>query len=215
MAPLQPTRFSANPYQREWYDRDFFHSPDGIGEFPQHHCKQTFEVTRPFIRQCRHAVDIGCRDGEYARYLQHHFLHTWCFDPRAMKNFCFNVDLAKVTHYTCALGDEPGVIQMHGGTHKQVNGVMREVPCFCLDQFELQDVDYIKIDVEGFERKVLAGGEQTILRCRPLVVIEQNDVRLPEEAPFAAKRWLEERGYRHVATCPRGWDFVMVPGEQH
>ena len=210
MTPLLPTRFEHNPYQPEWYERDFFHSPDGVREFPEHHCKQTFVVSLPYVRRFRNAVDIGCRDGEYSRYLQHYFSHTYGFDPRAMQNFCFNVDLGKVTHYTCALGDAQGIIQMSGGTHRQMKGRMREVPCYTLDQFELDAVDYIKIDVEGFERKVLCGGEQTVLKHKPLIVIEQNDVRLPDETPFAAKTWLEERGYRHVATCPRGWDYIMA-----
>jgi FkbM family methyltransferase len=211
MMPLPPTRFTQNPYVPEWFERDFFHSPDGVREFPDHHCKQTFLVSQPYIRQFRNAVDIGCRDGEYTRYLQHYFQHTWCFDPRAMKNFCFNVDLKKVTHFCCALGDAQSVIQMSGGTHRLVEGRMYSVPCYRLDDFGLDSVDYIKIDVEGYERKVLCGAEQTILRDRPLIVIEQNDVRLPDEEPYAARHWLEQRGYRHAATCPRGWDCIMVP----
>jgi FkbM family methyltransferase len=35
-------------------------------------------------------------------------------------------------------------------------------------------VDFIKIDVEGFERHVIEGLEQTIVRCRPVVVLELN-----------------------------------------
>jgi FkbM family methyltransferase len=210
MMPLRPTQFAHNPYRPEWHDQDFFYSPDGIGEFPQHHCKQTFILTLPYITRFRNALDIGCRDGEYSRYLHQHFARTYCFDPRVMRNFCYNVDLSKVTHYSCALGDVPGVIQMCGGTHRQIKGFMWEAPCFTLDQFEFEAVDYIKIDVEGFELKVLRGGEQTILKHLPLIVIEQNDVRLPDETPLAAKIWLEKHGYVHVASCPRGWDYVMV-----
>jgi hypothetical protein len=120
--PFPKTTFPQNPYQQAWFERDFFHSPDGIDEFPQHHCKQTFNISVPFVKKFRNAVDVGCRDGEYARYLQHYFAHTYCFDPRAMMNFCYNVDLAKVTHFSCAIGDEPGVIQMAGGP----TGVSRE-----------------------------------------------------------------------------------------
>jgi hypothetical protein len=87
--------------------------------------------------------------------------------------------------------------------------------CFTLDSFDLLDLDYIKLDVEGFEKKVMVGGERTIQRWRPVIVIEQNDAQLPSEPPFAAKAWLEERDYVHVATCPRGWDHIMVPRERH
>jgi len=209
---ILPTHFEDNPYEPAWFDRDFIHSPDGIAEFPEHHCKVTFEISRPFIKNFRTAVDVGCRDGEYTRYLQHYFDYTHAFDPRARMLFPFNVDLKKVSHYICALGDTTGEIPMYGGNHDADRGLdALMVPCRTLDSFRLEDVDYIKVDVEGFERKVLVGGVRTIERDRPLIVIEQNDARLAGEAPFAAKNWLEKRGYRHVATCPRGWDFVMAP----
>jgi FkbM family methyltransferase len=207
---IAPTKFDENPYQPEWFDRDYLVTPDGTQEYPKHHCKRTFQVSFPFIRSMRTAVDIGCRVGEYSRYLQHHFARTYAFDPNLWKGFASNVDLSKVTHFNCALGDEPGTIEMHGGTHRLVEGKMKTVPVHLLDEFELEDVDYMKIDVEGFERKVLMGGVKTIEKYRPLIVIEQNDVRLLDEEPLAAKKWLEERGYQHVATCPRGWDYIMV-----
>ena len=43
---------------------------------------------------------------------------------------------------------------------------------FTLDQFDLPDVDYIKIDVDGFELRVLQGSIKTIKTYSPLVVLE-------------------------------------------
>ena len=211
--PIAPTQFDANPYQPEWLARDFFHSPDGVKEFPDHHCKQTFVRSEPFIRSpVRNAIDVGCRDGEYARYLQARFKHTYCFDPRRRKFFPFNVELARVSHFTCALGDVAGDIHMYGGAHNPRDTKDYVVPCYTLDSFELPDIDYIKIDVEGYELRVLKGASRLVERDRPIIVIEQNDVRLPDEPPYAARDWLIARGYRVAATCPRGWDHVMVPG---
>ena len=41
-----------------------------------------------------------------------------------------------------------------------------------LDSFELPEVDFLKIDVEGHEVQVLAGARDTLRRCRPIVLIE-------------------------------------------
>src|SRR5262245_15435931 len=41
-----------------------------------------------------------------------------------------------------------------------------------LDSYALDDVDYIKVDVEGAELLVLEGGQQTIAASRPLVSVE-------------------------------------------
>lgn len=210
--PVKWTEFDSNPYQPEWHLTDFMHTQDGIGDFPKHHCKMTFVKSVPFIKNRGIAIDVGCRDGEYSRYLQQEFEHVYAFDARRRKLFPYNVDLSKVTHFTCGLGDQVEVIEMFGGTHDKTRGKRHEVACHPLDAFGFENVSYIKIDVEGFEKKVLIGAEQTILRDRPLIVIEQNEVMLDNETdPLAAKRWLEERGYSHVATCDRGWDYIMAP----
>jgi len=48
------------------------------------------------------------------------------------------------------------------------------VPLGKLDDFQLERVDFIKIDVEGFESKVLEGAAETIERCRPIMYIEND-----------------------------------------
>jgi len=47
-----------------------------------------------------------------------------------------------------------------------------KVPQITIDQFALDRVDFVKIDVEGMEVDVLAGAEQTIRRHRPQLFIE-------------------------------------------
>lgn len=209
--PIEPTIFANNPYQDEWYDRDYMMTPDGLAEFPKHHCKLTFEVSRPFIKSFRNAIDVGCRYGEYSRYLHKTFEHVYAFDANTHAKFAHNVDLANVTHFGSALGDEIGEIVMYGGAHIERPGLAHTVAVNRLDDFGLTEIDYIKVDVEGFEKKVLIGGAETIKKWRPLIIIEQNDVRLADEEPLAAKTYLESLGYTNVAKCPRGWDYIMAP----
>ena len=64
---MKRTKFKSSHFKWAWYDRDFFYSMDGIGEHPDHHCKKTWIVSKPFITTARNAIDIGCRDGEYTR----------------------------------------------------------------------------------------------------------------------------------------------------
>lgn len=210
---IRPTKFDISRYKVNFLVSDFFYCADGDGEYPNHHCKLTFNTSEPFIKKFRNAIDIGCRDGEYTRYLMQKFEHTYCFDPRIMQRFADNVDLTKITHYACALGDANTEIVMSGGQHKISPLNWRNIyktKLFKLDDFQITKVDYIKIDVEGYEHKVLVGAEQTILRDQPLIVLEKNHISLPGQDEFAAINWLIDRGYECVAKCPRGWDHVMI-----
>ncbi len=44
-----------------------------------------------------------------------------------------------------------------------------------LDSFDLTNVDFIKIDTEGYEYFVLKGAEKTIKRDHPVIVVEQKE----------------------------------------
>lgn len=206
-----PTQWPDNPYRPEWAATDYMYSADGTGEFPKHACKLTYQLSKPFIRNFRNALDVGCRVGEFTRYLQLDFQHVYAFDPNLWQKFMFNVDLQKVTHFHCALGDERGETQMYGGAHHERSGIApRTAQVYTVDSFGFEDVDYIKIDVEGFEKKVLQGAARTIERFNPVIVIEQNQVVLEGDVRYSAKAYLESIGYREATVDKRGWDFVMV-----
>ena len=65
-----------------------------------------------------------------------------------------------------------------------------EFPVVTLDEFHLAP-DFIKIDVQGSELDVLRGGTETILRSRPVLVVEKNENNLDE-----VKSYLEGLGYQ-------------------
>jgi len=208
--PLAPTHFLNSRFNHSFIDNDYFYCADGDGNYPNHHCKETFLISKPFLKLGGVAIDIGCRDGEYSRYLSTLYDMTYCFDPRALQRFADNLDLNKVIHFACALGESQKKIVMSGGQHNISRGYLAEYPCYKLDDFEIQNVSYIKIDVEGYETLVLKGGIKTIEKFRPLIVIEQNDIILPGDSKYQAEKFLESLDYVTVATCERGWDKVMI-----
>ena len=46
-----------------------------------------------------------------------------------------------------------------------------------LDSHALLDVDFVKIDVDGYEDRVLRGAINTIQRCRPVINIEMKTAK--------------------------------------
>jgi hypothetical protein len=196
--PVAPTEWSECHYKPDWYARDFIYSPDGVQEWPEHHCKQTWQISLPFIRGRRNAIDIGCRDGEYTRYMFNAFEHVYCFDPRVRPYFAYNVDLARVTHWGVPLGDQPSSVRLGK------KGLKHQPTFYCLDDFGFENVDYIKLDTDGYELANIKGGLRTITRDWPVLVLEV----------FFERQTLEfvtqELGYKIKAVCPRGWDHVLV-----
>ena len=59
-----------------------------------------------------------------------------------------------------------------GRIDKQVAKRGYKVRQYTLDEFELKDIDYIKIDVDGYEEKVLKGSHNTIEEYSPILVLE-------------------------------------------
>jgi hypothetical protein len=50
-----------------------------------------------------------------------------------------------------------------------------------LDNFQLERVDFIRLDAEGFESEVLEGAAETIQRCHPVLYIKQGQTEKPEK----------------------------------
>lgn len=67
-------------------------------------------------------------------------------------------------------------------------------------------VDLIKIDVEGAERRVLAGARKLIREHRPTLFIEMHDIYLPPGNREAVEAELAEVGYEHGPNIPYGPD---------
>lgn len=99
--------------------------------------------------------------------------------------------LAQARAVPVALGQEAGRLRFfvseefgaggHAMTERHAAGAelpATEVPMTTLDAFAAAEgigrIDLVKLDVEGFEPEVLAGGAATLARTRPVVVLELN-----------------------------------------
>ncbi|MEJ0018857.1 MAG: FkbM family methyltransferase [Acetobacteraceae bacterium] len=71
-----------------------------------------------------------------------------------------------------------------------------------VDSLNLARLDLIKIDVERMELEVLAGAEQTLRRCRPIIIVER--LKAPSEALTAV---LAGHGYQWFVF---GLNFLAV-----
>lgn len=165
--------------------------------------------------QHRICIDIGANVGLWSCDLVKSFAHVIAFEPVAEFRECFsrNVKDNNYTMHPVALGRKETMIEMNivqgntGHSHIDQNSIGKgSIPLKTLDSFNFNDVDMIKIDVEGFEEEILAGAMQTIERNKPVLVIEQqkheykNDMN---ETP--AIKILEGWGYKVVDQISKDW----------
>ncbi|MGP1675923.1 MAG: FkbM family methyltransferase [Burkholderiales bacterium] len=134
------------------------------------------------VKQFRTAVDVGAHVGFFSMHLAKRFRQLHAFEPVAAHRECFAANVftsgrgGDVTLHDCALGAEAGAVALEtplgssGGAHISGEGDIAMLP---LDSFELQDVDFVKIDCEGYELAVVQGAAETMKRCRPCVIVEQ------------------------------------------
>ena len=137
-------------------------------------------------------LDIGSHVGIWSKRLSKDFNKVICFEPLQkhidchMKN-CENLNNIQLFKY--ALSDEEIQTEMitidyNSGMSSFVEKKFKEpiskviVNTKTLDSFNLPKVDFMKIDVEGYEKNVIIGGEKTIKKYHPKIYIEVWDKNL-------------------------------------
>jgi len=171
-------------------------------------CANVYNWAKPYIKNFRTAVDVGARQGFFARNLEHDFNHTHCFDFRDKKSeFSSYVnDIHKFSYHVVGLGESTRTTfttNTRVGRIKEGGSVKVEITT--LDSYEIPNVDFIKYDIEGFETKAVRGSERTIKASWPVIVVEQN------RGDMDAVNLLTSWGYECMgAFQPRNQDFLCV-----
>ena len=155
------------------------------------------------VKEWRTAIDVGANVGEWTRPLAKKFAKVICFEPNPNFRECFNRNIHEPNvelHPYGLSSHEHTVTQGFNATHLNgrigdTNPQDGDIQCKTLDSFNLTHVDYIKIDVDGFEVPVLKGAAITLQKNSPVINIEMKKTKRPEIVAKAQKilhRW----GYR-------------------
>ena len=104
-----------------------------------------------------------------------------------------------------------------GGVGKDGQAYREEVAVTTIDHFAAEEglrrLDFIKMDVEGWEMRILEGGAATIERFRPVMLIELVEQQLTQAGDSLEAAWglLDSWGYR-PAVCSDG--KTLTPREE-
>jgi FkbM family methyltransferase len=207
--------------------------PDGEKHFPawmdQHgellDGKGTYQIKklRAALGHCRRfrvAADVGAHVGLWSMHLVKRFELVHAFEPVAVYRECLGRNVAPPPKvYACALGAVRGRVAMRipelaggldtGGTHVGGEG---EIAMWPLDSFTLGEVDFIKIDCEGYEHHVIEGARETIARCQPTIIVEQKPHKLGPNFGIKGTPAVDLlKGMGYAVRQELGGDYIMAP----
>lgn len=193
--------------------------------------KETAAVLKKYTPAGTTALDIGAHIGTHTITLSKAvgpLGKVICFEPqpKIFRELCMNLvsnkcDNVVVYNYavgdvqkTCYLGDP--IPNNEGARYLDANGG-EEVYQITVDSLNLSNVSFIKIDVENREEFALAGCRETILRNKPVILVEirGNKVKAAmdsENIPTVKNkilRQIESYGYQTLFfSCD---DYLAIP----
>ena len=182
-------------------------SPLQLDYFYPHESYCWAEVLKKLNKPNITAIDVGSCEGLWSINLADHFDEVHAFEPMpdvleiskqwlpknvithnyALSNVETSYEMIYFDHnigMTMKTGDEFIMNHMKNSPSKTFTAQTRT-----LDSFNFENVGFIKIDAEGEDENVLKGAEQTLERCKPLILIDsENRYDIPNYKWYAMIR---------------------------
>ena len=158
------------------------------------------------VTQWNTCIDIGSNVGQWTRPLLERFKKVICFEPNPAFRKCFlkNIPLDRVELFQYGLSNHahtatqaPNATFLNdtvGDTEPRPG----DIECRPLDSFGFTGIDFIKIDVDGFEVPLLEGSMETLRNNAAVINIEMKRRKRPAICS-KAQRILESLGYKQVS----------------
>lgn len=155
--------------------------------------KTNWQFAQTLFSQTRTAVDVGSNNAVNAIHYAQVFARVECFEPTQLAQQLWHSTVKdngveNATLHTEALGEDTRVTDIilherngghnhlaHYDKNPRARGTQKHkqrVSQTTLDSYGFDEVDFVKIDVEGYELFVLQGALQTIQQNRPVLQLE-------------------------------------------
>lgn len=129
-------------------------------------------------KQKRVAIQAGGNCGIWAHHLSQFFETVYTFEPDHMNFMCLNLNATQpnIIKMQAALGMKNKPVNMihindNIGAHR-IGGRGGNIPVIRIDDLRLPALDFLQLDIEGYEYFALKGALHTIENFKPVIMIE-------------------------------------------
>lgn len=167
------------------------------------------------------AIDCGASYGWFTIPMSQHFDTVHSFEMRKDVLFCLeqNLEYCDINNVEIWNNAVSSVDDEIVGYDKDnwATGVTRVDPTKTnmrtksIDSLELDDVRFMKINIEGGEYDALCGASLTIDRCRPVIMFEEHTRRTEENYLHRQKLFDFMRRYDYKFADAVQNDFIFTP----
>ena len=159
-----------------------------------------------FIANCKnknlkfdHILDIGAWVGTWTMAMNDFCGRVVAFEPDPIHYQCLVKNCPdNVETHQLAVGNENKMISLSEDNFTQAKRVVGEgdIPMITVDSLKLNDVDLIKIDVEGYELEVLKGAIKTLKNIKYLMIELNNNTKKYGSNNTEVEKFLHDLGFR-------------------
>jgi FkbM family methyltransferase len=191
---------------------EMYFNAQGSGEYQL----QQREKALSYVDNFGTALDIGGHVGFWSKPLSEKFKNVIAFEPHQPFIDLFKRNAPKAEIFKVALGEEnseakltipndnTGAAYLESGTGVSIRK---------LDSFFFKNIDFIKIDCEGYEFPIVKGASETLARCNPVVIVEQKQHKThshPWSKTAAVEYMVNTLNYRVVGRVLQDWVLKKI-----
>ena len=148
-----------------------------------------------------HVLDIGAWVGTWTMAMNKFCGRVIAFEPDPVHYECLVKNCSEdVETHQLAVGNEEKMISLSEDNFTQAKRVIGDgnIPMVTIDSLNLDDVDLIKIDVEGYEMEVLKGADQTLKNVEYLMIELNNNSKKYGSSNLEIEKYLKKMEFEII-----------------
>ena len=141
-----------------------------------------FNNFKSFIPNKGVFLDIGANIGNHSIMFSSYYknIEVFSFEPFSLNYNLLSYNIKpypNIYPFKLALGSTEGIVHVSSNNNSNKGGasiskIGEKCPIMTLDSLNIQNISFIKIDIEGHELSAIEGSIKTIIKNKPIIWIE-------------------------------------------